>query len=143
MAPALALRLRFLQSGAMLLDALAGVWSGTNVFRLMPVDPFVGSTATATLQVTAGGALAAFTYAWLHPEDGTQDGLLVVWPGADEGHLAGVWADSWHQRSQPMDLLGPCEPDGTLAHLGCHPTPAAGFSDLSSWSCRCRRHGAL
>lgn len=110
----------FLQAGAMLLNALAGIWSGTNEFRLMPVDPFVGSTASATLQVTAGGALAALTYAWSHPEDGPQDGLLVVWPGADEGHTAGVWADSWHQRSQPMALRGTSEPDGALALSGTY-----------------------
>jgi len=104
----------------MLLDALAGVWSGTNEFRLMPADPFVGSTATATVQVTAGGALAALTYGWSHPQDGPQEGLLVVWPGADPGQVAGLWADSWHQRNQPMALRGTSEPEGTLTLVGSY-----------------------
>lgn len=58
--------------------------------------------------------------AWSHPEAGPQGGLLVVWPGSEEGHVAGVWADSWHQRSQPMALRGTSEPDGTLALSGTY-----------------------
>lgn len=44
----------------------------------------------------------------------------MVWPGAAKGHVAGVWADSWHQRSQPMDLRGTSEPDGALVLSGTY-----------------------
>ena len=44
----------------------------------------------------------------------------MVWPEAEEGDAAGVWADSWHQRSQPMDLRGTSEPDGALRLSGTY-----------------------
>jgi hypothetical protein len=90
---------------AMLGDHI-GAWSGTNGFRLMPSDPLAERPAAAAVSLAAGGHLASLTYRWEHPDDGPQDGLLVVWPGNEDPIVGAVWADSWHQQPAPMSITG-------------------------------------
>lgn len=73
----------------------AGSWRGTNLFRLMPTDDAFTAPATAALTAEPGGA-ASMRYTWSHPQDGDQEGLLVVAP-AEGGRLAALWLDTWHQ----------------------------------------------
>jgi hypothetical protein len=90
-----------------------GSWTGSNGFRLMPDDPPHVAPATADVS-TAAGNLTAIAYTWSHPEDGAQDGLLVIGPdGEPEGAVA-FWGDSWHQTPQPTLLAGGFS-DGLLA----------------------------
>lgn len=87
------------------IDALAraaGTWQGTNGFRLMPADDPFTAPATATVAVAAGGHLVTLGYTWRHPDDGEQQGLLVLGHGDDEAGQASAvafWADSWHQQA--------------------------------------------
>jgi len=97
--------------------AATGEWTGVNGFRLLPVDPFVARAASAELKLPAGGHLLAFAYAWEHPEDGGQDGLLVVGAGQD-GTLAATWGDSWHQKPEPLPMTGAVEAPGRLRVSG-------------------------
>jgi hypothetical protein len=98
----------------MLLPDSAGTWVGTNGFRLMPSDPLAELPARVTVTTAAGGHLIAATYWWEHPDDGPQDGLLVIGPADDGGSLVAMWGDSWHQKPAPMVLSGSQEPDGRL-----------------------------
>ncbi|GAB3263073.1 hypothetical protein GCM10027586_19890 [Kineococcus gypseus] len=98
----------------MLPPALVGDWSGTNAFRLMPGDPPHEAPATARVSTAAGGHLALVAYAWHHPDDGPQDGLLVV-AGTGEGDaVSATWADSWHQQPATMALTGRRTADGVV-----------------------------
>lgn len=97
--------------------AATGTWSGSNRFRMTPADPFATGPATATSTLAAGGYLLSLAYTWSHPEDGPQDGLLVVGADDDEG-LVALWADSWHQQPAPMSMSGSRGPGGTLAVAG-------------------------
>ncbi|WP_433284970.1 hypothetical protein [Micromonospora sp. CA-244673] len=90
----------------MILADFAGSWAGTNGFRLMPPDPLAESPATVTVTTAAGGHLTSIAYSWTHPDDGPQDGLIVVGAGDREGSLVAVWGDSWHQQPTPMSLTG-------------------------------------
>lgn len=97
---------------AILLDTLtarAGAWAGTNGFRLMPSDPFYDAPATAAVSTAAGGDLTLVAYTWTHPQDGDQDGLLVVGAADEAGStdtVVGFWGDSWHQSPAPRTLGG-------------------------------------
>ncbi|MGY0003398.1 hypothetical protein [Micromonospora sp. I033] len=102
----------------MILADFAGSWSGTNGFRLMPADPLAESPAAITVTPAAGGHLTSVAYSWTHPDDGPQDGLLVVGAGHQEGTLVAVWGDSWHQQPTPMSLTGGPAPDGTFELTG-------------------------
>lgn len=86
-----------------------GTWRGTNDFRLLPTDPFDTAPAEVTVSMAAGGNLATLSYTWSHPDDGEQDGLLVVGPGEEDGALVAFWGDSWHQHPSPTTLLGTVE----------------------------------
>jgi hypothetical protein len=86
-----------------------GTWQGTNDFRLMPTDSFHTARAGATVTMAAGGNLATIVYTWSHPEDGKQEGLLVVGPGEEEGAVVAFWGDSWHQHPSPQLLHGKVE----------------------------------
>ncbi|NGO81931.1 hypothetical protein G6045_40770 [Streptomyces sp. YC504] len=97
-----------------ILSAAAGEWAGANGFRLMPEDPLDERPATATLALAAGGHLTSLTYTWEHPEDGPQDGLLVIGGGEQAGILTAIWADSWHQKPAPMTLNGRLADDGSV-----------------------------
>jgi Protein of unknown function (DUF1579) len=90
----------------MILADFAGAWAGTNGFRLMPNDPLAEFPATLTVTIAAGGHLTSVAYSWQHPEDGPQDGLMVIGSAGGEGSLIAMWADSWHQKPEPMTLSG-------------------------------------
>ncbi|MFC0004336.1 DUF1579 family protein [Micromonospora siamensis] len=103
----------------MILSDFVGGWTGTNGFRLMPGDPLAESPAAATVSAAAGGHLTSIGYRWEHPDDGPQDGLVVAWT-AEDGSLAAVWSDSWHQQPVPMSLAGSRGADGTVALDGAY-----------------------
>src|SRR5262245_14316506 len=90
----------------MVLQDFSGSWAGTNKFRIMPSDPFAELPARMTLTHAAGGHLLSVAYWWQHPDDGPQDGLLVVGSGSDAGSHVAMWGDSWHQKPPPMLLSG-------------------------------------
>jgi Protein of unknown function (DUF1579) len=90
----------------MILSDFAGSWAGTNGFRLMPTDPFAELPATVTVTMAAGGHLTSVVYSWEHPDDGPQDGLLVIGSAGEDRSLMAMWADSWHQKPVPMSLSG-------------------------------------
>jgi hypothetical protein len=90
----------------MILADFAGTWVGTNGFRLMPADSLAEFPATVTVTSAAGGHLTSVAYSWEHPDDGPQDGLLVIGTGAEDGSLVALWGDSWHQKPVPMSLSG-------------------------------------
>ncbi|WP_432513581.1 hypothetical protein [Kineococcus sp. SYSU DK001] len=87
-----------------LAGAWAGAWAGENAFRLLPAD--APHTAPATAVVQVAGAMTTVGYAWAHPEDGDQAGLLTLGPGDGEGSVVALWGDSWHQAPQARVLLG-------------------------------------
>jgi hypothetical protein len=100
-----------------LLAGHVGVWTGTNRFRLMPDDPPAEAEATAQLTLGAGGNLAVLAYTWTHPDDGPQDGVLVLGPADDTyesdaspgptgGGVLALWGDSWHQQPAARTLHG-------------------------------------
>ncbi|WP_174537388.1 hypothetical protein [Micromonospora chalcea] len=97
----------------MVLTDVTGSWAGTSGFRLMPADPLAESPATATVATAAGGHLTTVSYSWAHPDDGPQDGLLVIAAGEEPGSLVAWWGDSWHQQPTPMTLTGTA--DGAAA----------------------------
>jgi hypothetical protein len=101
-----------------ILSAFAGSWAGTNGFRLMPGDPLAELPATMTVTMAAGGHLTSVAYTWEHPADGPQDGLLVISAIGDDGSLAAVWGDSWHQKPAPMSLPGGPGAGGTFEFRG-------------------------
>ena len=89
-----------------LLAEHTGVWSGTNRFRLMPDDQPAEAEASAQLSLGAGGKVAVLTYTWTHPDDGPQDGLLVLGPDETPGEVVALWGDSWHQTPAAKQLRG-------------------------------------
>lgn len=93
---------------AALLERHAGVFSGTNAFRLMPGDTPQNAPMRAEISHAAKGGLVQLDYTWAHPADGEQRGLLVFGPGDEPGSIAAFWGDSWHQSPAPRTL------DGTL-----------------------------
>lgn len=98
----------------MLLPNSAGTWVGTNGFRMMPSDPLVELPASVTVTIAAGGYLTSVAYSWEHPDDGAQEGLLVIGSADDDGPLVAMWGDSWHQKPAPMMLSGSRGTDATL-----------------------------
>ncbi|WP_089156533.1 DUF1579 family protein [Micromonospora sp. NBS 11-29] len=105
----------------MILADATGSWVGTNGFRMLPADSFTESPATAAVATAAGGHLTTVAYSWAHPDDGPQDGLLVIGAGEQPGSLVAWWGDSWHQQPGPMTLTGEAGPDavaGLTAEYG-------------------------
>jgi len=98
----------------MILSDFTGTWAGTNGFRLMPSEPLAEFPAAMTVTMAAGGYLTSVAYGWEHPEDGPQDGLLVVGSAGDDGSLVAIWGDSWHQKPAPMSLSGRQVPGATV-----------------------------
>ena len=88
------------------LSTHVGRWTGTNAFRLMPADPPHIAAATADVASVAAGNLTAIAYAWSHPADGAQDGLLVIGPSEEVHGAVAFWGDSWHQNPLPTLLSG-------------------------------------
>ncbi len=80
--------------------------AGTNGFRLMPTDDFHDAPATAVVTSAAGGNVVVVTYTWSHPEDGPQDGVLLVGSPDDEQVVSAAWGDSWHQKPSILTLAG-------------------------------------
>jgi hypothetical protein len=80
----------------------------------MPADPLAEFPAKATVTTAAGGHLASIAYWWEHPDDGPQDGLLVIGTANEGGSLVALWGDSWHQKPAPRLLSGTHETDLTL-----------------------------
>ncbi len=99
---------------------LVGTWAGTNGFRLMPSDRLCELPATASVTTAAGGHLALVAYTWQHPDDGPQDGLIVLWSAGEGDAVAATWADSWHQQPVPMSLSGSRTPDGAIGLEGSY-----------------------
>jgi hypothetical protein len=96
------------------LERLAGTWQGSNRFRMMPTDDFTESPATAFVTTAAGGHAVVVTYTWEHPQDGPQEGVLLVGsPDEDGPAVAAAWADSWHQQPSILTLPG-IQADGRL-----------------------------
>src|SRR5690554_4102816 len=83
-----------------------GSWHGVNEFRLMPADAPHSAPAAATVTLAAGGNLATIEYSWMHPDDGRQEGLLVIGLGEEPTAALAFWADSWHQHPSPQTLKG-------------------------------------
>jgi hypothetical protein len=82
-------------------------WRGTNAFRMMPTDEFWSGPCTATTVQGAGGQRWLVTYTWEHPEDGPQDGVLLVGSAAEgERDVSAVFGDSWHQHPGLMRFAG-------------------------------------
>jgi hypothetical protein len=93
-----------------------GAWVGLNGFRLMPSDPLHEAPATAKVSTAAGESLVAMAYAWSHPSDGAQDGLLVLGVADEPGVATAFCGDSWHQSPTPRSCVGTI--DGGLVTVG-------------------------
>jgi hypothetical protein len=89
-----------------LLSRHQGTWAGTNRFRLMPDDAPAEAPATAQLSLGPGGNIAVLTYTWSHPDDGEQEGLLVLGRDETPGGVVALWGDSWHQQPAAKQLIG-------------------------------------
>jgi hypothetical protein len=86
---------------------LAGTWRGRNGFRLMPTDALHEAPATAELTTASDGHDLVLAYRWVHPNDGPQDGLLLVGsPDAEARLVTAAWGDSWHQKPNLLVLTG-------------------------------------
>ena len=79
----------------------------------MPTDPPHIAAASADVAIAASGALTTMRYTWSHPDDGAQDGLLVIGAHEEPGGLVAFWCDSWHQSPEPKVLVGRID-DGLL-----------------------------
>ncbi|MDO9353040.1 MAG: hypothetical protein Q7T55_05065 [Solirubrobacteraceae bacterium] len=99
-----------------ILDAHTGDWAGSNGFRLMPSDPLADAPMRASVALAANGGLTHVTYTWTHPDDGEQEGLLVLGPGEAPGTVVAFWGDSWHQKPEPRLLHG--TNDGAVVTVG-------------------------
>jgi len=72
----------------------------------MPADPLAEFPARATVSHAAGGHLVSIAYWWEHPDDGPQDGFMVIGLADEGGSLVAMWGDSWHQKPTPMMFSG-------------------------------------
>ena len=112
-----------------------GIWTGTNRFRLMPDDPPAEADATAQLSLGAGGNLAVLAYTWTHPDDGAQDGVLVLGPDESPGGVVALWADSWHQQpAAKQQQTGPGQRN--------EPVPGAKHADSEGGDGRTQTEGS-
>jgi hypothetical protein len=102
----------------MILSHVAGSWAGTNGFRLMPSHPLAELPATVTVTMAANGHLTSVAYSWEHPDDGPQDGLIVIFSAGEDASLVAMWGDSWHQKPVPMSLSGGPGAGGTFEFKG-------------------------
>jgi hypothetical protein len=100
-----------------ILPEFAGAWVGSNGFRLVPTHPLAEFPATLTVTFAAGGHLTSVAYTWEHPDDGPQDGLIVIGSDGESGSLVATWGDSWHQKPEPRSLSG--DGPGSTVELGC------------------------
>ena len=85
----------------------SGTWRGNNGFRLMPTDELSEAPATAALTTAADGHDLVLTYTWAHPDDGPQDGVLMVGSTDDQEQVVtAAWGDSWHRKPSLLMLTG-------------------------------------
>jgi hypothetical protein len=80
----------------------------------MPADPLAEFPGRATVSHAAGGHLVSIAYWWEHPDDGPQDGFMVIGLADEGGSLAAMWGDSWHQKPTPMMFSGSRGTGGAL-----------------------------
>jgi len=80
----------------------------------MPADPLAEFPARATVSHAAGGHLVSIAYWWEHPDDGPQDGFMVIGPADEGGSLVAVWGGSWNQKPTPMMFSGSRGTGGAL-----------------------------
>jgi hypothetical protein len=80
----------------------------------MPNDPLAEFPARMTLSNAAAGNLVSIAYWWEHPNDGPQDGLVVIGPADVGDSIVAMWGDSWHQKPAPMMLSGSRRTDAVL-----------------------------
>jgi hypothetical protein len=93
---------------------IVGTWAGTNGFRLMPHDRLREFPATASVTTAAGGHLTLVAYTWEHPDDGPQDGVLLLGSAGEGDGVTATWGDSWHQKPAPMPLSGTRSAAGSI-----------------------------
>ncbi|GLY31581.1 hypothetical protein [Kineosporia sp. NBRC 101731] len=102
----------------MSLSELVGTWSGSNGFRLIPADPLVELPAAASVTTAAGGHLTLLAYSWQHPDDGPQDGLVLMELAGEDDAVVATWGDSWHRKPDTMSLSGTRTADGLISLEG-------------------------
>lgn len=107
-------------------DAPEGPLSGTNGFRLMPAEPLATRPAIGTARSAAAGDGLVLDYRWEHPQDGPQEGVLLVGSAEEDGTVRAAWIDSWHQHPGPMVLAG-------TAVGAQHVTLAASYAGEWGW----------
>lgn len=79
-------------------------------FRLMPADaPAEGSSSAA---VSTIGEALLLRYTWVHPDDGEQEGVLLVSGKPEDGPVTATLFDTWHQHLGSMTLTGQRTEDG-------------------------------
>ena len=99
---------------------MLGDWHGSNGFRLMPADELQQGPASAQLSAHAGRHAHVLAYRWEHPEDGPQDGVLLLGsPDPSNDGLTAAWADSWHQSPHLMTMHG-TRADGRVQVTGTY-----------------------
>lgn len=79
-------------------------FTGTCAFRLMPTDTLVEGPATVAVRVL--GEQYVVDYTWTHPEDGPQEGHLLIGGADEDGSATAAWGDTWHQKPGLMVLTG-------------------------------------
>lgn len=111
--------------------------TGTCAFRLMPDDAM--NTAESSVAITRiGPVVVSLAYEWIHPEDGPQQGVLLVGGGpegqgpdeadasAEQVDITVAWADSWHQQPGLRALHG--------TRTGGHVEVAATYAGDWGWT---------
>lgn len=135
------------QWGAVLGGIVGRRLTGVGTFRMMPTDDFASGAASAAAAAHADGYALDVSYTWTHPQDGPQDGVLLVGSPSEEaggsggsgeqGQIEATWLDSWHCKPTPMHFTGRRE-QGTVTlettyagswgwHIVLELDPAAGM----------------
>jgi hypothetical protein len=93
---------------------------GENAFRLMPTDPWRSRPAKGRLESAAGGSALLLRYDWEHPDDGPQDGILLIGSPEEQRGVEAMWLDSWHQKPGPLLLTGTAADGATCVLAGTY-----------------------
>lgn len=96
------------------LQHTSGGWAGSNGFRLMPDDELSVAPSEASVASEAQGWGVTLRYTWVHPEEGPQEGTMLISSPDDDGQVVAAWIDSYHQKP----ALG--LPRGTASDAGVH-----------------------
>lgn len=94
------------------LEQVVGSWAGRSTFRLMPTDAFASGESSATSTSEADGWGWLLRYAWVHPDDGAQSGVLLLGSPDADGSVSAAWLDSWHQKPGFGLATGPASGGG-------------------------------